>query len=117
VLSWASGLAAALCIRLLVIHAAAPVDPMVADVSASDPRKELINQARMEIERIMRELQIEADLEIGSGSVSELVYSHAARFAADLLVIGRNDVKGIAGRLRPHAYAIIRDSLCPVISV
>jgi nucleotide-binding universal stress UspA family protein len=71
----------------------------------------------MEIEHVMRQLNIDADLKIGSGSVSEFVYSHAARFAADLLVIGRHEAKGIAGRLHPHAYAIIRNSLCPVISI
>jgi nucleotide-binding universal stress UspA family protein len=117
VLSWASGLAAAMGTRLLIIHAAAPVDPMVAEVSAPDARTELVNQAREEIEGLMRQLKIEADVEIGSGSVSEFVYGHAARFAADLLVIGRHEARGIAGRLHPHAYAIIRDSLCPVISI
>jgi hypothetical protein len=56
------------------------------------PDEKLINQARVEIERVMRQLKIEADLEIGSASVSEFVYGHAARFAADLLIIGPNAV-------------------------
>jgi hypothetical protein len=41
----------------------------------------------------------------------------AAEVHADLLVIGRNPAPGILGRLRTHAYSIIRQSPCPVLSV
>jgi RNA polymerase primary sigma factor len=36
---------------------------------------------------------------------------------ADLLVIGRGAENGHLGRLRNHAYPIIRHSPCPVVSV
>jgi hypothetical protein len=36
---------------------------------------------------------------------------------ADLLVIGRGSAAGMFGRLRTNAYAIIRQSPCPVVSV
>jgi len=36
---------------------------------------------------------------------------------ADLLVIGRGSAAGVYGRLRTNAYAIIRESPCPVVSV
>jgi nucleotide-binding universal stress UspA family protein len=36
---------------------------------------------------------------------------------ADLLVIGRGSAAGLFGRLRTNAYAIIRQSPCPVVSV
>ena len=65
----------------------------------------------------MNTLKFQAEIAVESGSVSEETYNHAARFAADLLIIGRHAPKGIAGRLHPHAYAIIRESLCPVISI
>jgi nucleotide-binding universal stress UspA family protein len=35
----------------------------------------------------------------------------------DVLVIGRSPDLGLLGRLRTHAYAIIREAPCPVISV
>jgi len=41
----------------------------------------------------------------------------AERVQADLLVIGRGSAAGIFGRLRTNAYAIIRQSPCPVVSV
>jgi nucleotide-binding universal stress UspA family protein len=36
---------------------------------------------------------------------------------ADLVVIGRSPDTGVLGRLRTHAYALIRESPCPVISI
>jgi len=34
-----------------------------------------------------------------------------------LIVIGRGVLQGTLGRLRTHAYGIIRNAPCPVISV
>jgi nucleotide-binding universal stress UspA family protein len=36
---------------------------------------------------------------------------------SDLLIIGRSPASGVLGRLRTHAYSIIRRSPCPVLSV
>jgi nucleotide-binding universal stress UspA family protein len=41
----------------------------------------------------------------------------AEEHRSDLLVIGRSSHSGLAGRLRTHSYAIIREAPCPVISV
>ena len=41
----------------------------------------------------------------------------AIEFGADLLVIGRHSGAGIAEHLFQNAYAILRESPCPVISV
>jgi hypothetical protein len=51
------------------------------------------------------------------GEVADTVSHVAAGIEADLLVIGRNPDPGKLGRLRTDAYAIIRQSPCPVISV
>ncbi|MDQ6706406.1 MAG: universal stress protein [Acidobacteriota bacterium] len=50
-------------------------------------------------------------------SISKGVRSAALQHHADLVVVGRGGVHGSFGRLRTHAYAIIRDSPCPVLSV
>jgi hypothetical protein len=39
------------------------------------------------------------------------------RHGADLVVIGRGVLNGTLGRLRTHAYGIIRQSPSPVLSV
>jgi hypothetical protein len=36
---------------------------------------------------------------------------------ADLVVIGRSPFKSVVGRLHAHAYSLIREAPCPVISV
>jgi nucleotide-binding universal stress UspA family protein len=50
------------------------------------------------------------------GSVADLVRSVALRKRADLVVIGRGCHTGL-DRLRSHAYSIIREAPCPVLSV
>ncbi len=58
-----------------------------------------------------------ASLLIESGSPAEVVADTVDQFNADLLVIGRSEAAGMFGRLRTNAYAIIRQSPCPVVSV
>ena len=51
------------------------------------------------------------------GSVARGVRSVAQDHRADLVVIGHSSGNGNSGRLRTDAYAIIRESPCPVVSV
>ena len=51
------------------------------------------------------------------GDVAGAVREEAIRHAADLVVIGRGSIHERLGRLRTHAYGIIRQAPCPVISV
>jgi universal stress protein A len=59
----------------------------------------------------------QADLLVESGGVAETLKHVAKEKKTDLLVIGRHHESGIVGRLRDTAYAIIRESPCPVVSV
>jgi nucleotide-binding universal stress UspA family protein len=54
---------------------------------------------------------------IEEGKVAETVCSYANSIAADLLVIGRGAKGSEHGRFGKHAYSIIRESSCPVLSV
>jgi nucleotide-binding universal stress UspA family protein len=53
---------------------------------------------------------------LGAGSVREVIRDAARKFAADLVVIGRGHIQKPFSRLRSHAYSIIKDSPCPVLS-
>ncbi|MBV8550609.1 MAG: universal stress protein [Acidobacteriaceae bacterium] len=117
VLLWASGLASAFDARLLVIHVTRSVEPIVAEASMPDRQVELVRCATEQLTDLVKKLKVQAEIVVGSGSVIEETYNYAARFAADLLIIGRHEAKGLAGRLNPHAYALIRESLCPVVSI
>ncbi len=59
----------------------------------------------------------DADLLLISGEPAQKICDTAARLKADVLVIGRGSAAGVYGRLRTNAYAIIRQSPCPVVSV
>ena len=54
---------------------------------------------------------------VNAGSPARVVSQAARDFNADLIVMGRHSGTGIAGNLYQHAYAILRDSPCPVISI
>lgn len=74
-------------------------------------------QGRAQVEEMLRAIKVKASIVVEPGEVSHVVAGIAGQVRADLLVIGRSPQPGIFGRLRTHAYPIIRQSPCPVISV
>jgi nucleotide-binding universal stress UspA family protein len=54
---------------------------------------------------------------VENGPVEQVVQAIAVDYAADLIVIGRGSVQRPLGRLASHAYAIIRNAPCPVLSL
>lgn len=68
------------------------------------------------IERLKTFVDVDVPLCIGAGNVAEAVAGEARRHNADLVVIGRGLLHQTLGRLRTHAYAIIRQAPCPVLS-
>jgi nucleotide-binding universal stress UspA family protein len=108
-LTWAAGLQRAFGARLTVIHALACAD---------DPAAESLEQSvRQEVHRFEKTAGMEAEVFLEAGDASKVVCEAAGRTCADLLVIGRGSAAGGFGRLRTHAYAMIRQSPCPVVSV
>lgn len=57
------------------------------------------------------------DVIITDGEIPQAVCERARLLHADVIVIGRSGRSGIFGRLHANAYAIIRESPCPVLSV
>ena len=53
------------------------------------------------------------DVCLEGGEVSDAVRAVALQYQADLVVIGRGRIHETFGRLRTHAYAIVRDAPCP----
>ena len=101
-MQWAAGLAGDLGATLRVVHVTTGVD----------------NQnARDSIHRLQDDAGLNVPICIVEGTVAEGVDREAARLGADLVIIGRGVLNDSFGRLRTHAYGIIRQSPCPVISV
>lgn len=78
---------------------------------------ERVKVAREQLARLEREAGVDAPLCIGVGDIPKAVREEALRYAADLVVIGRGLLHETFGRLRTHAYGIIRQAPCPVVSV
>jgi nucleotide-binding universal stress UspA family protein len=78
--------------------------------------EEMRLSAKSNVESMAASLGIDAPVCIKVGAVADGVAEEASRHGSDLLVIGRGKMQDTLGRLRTHAYGIIRLSPCPVLS-
>jgi nucleotide-binding universal stress UspA family protein len=102
VLQWAAWFAGEWAGSLEIVHVAAgPNAGAAADCLAE----------------LEREFGTGGTVRIVSGEVSAAVREAAAEYGADVLVIGRGHAHGLFHRLRTNAYAILRESPCPVVAI
>jgi nucleotide-binding universal stress UspA family protein len=117
-LKWASDIATGFHARLGVVHAIPPLSPGGELLFSNDWRVEVTNVARQDVEKLIGTSGASAStIQIQEGEVAKTVCSFAKEAGADLLVIGRGPKDRMDGRLTAHAYAIIRQSPCPVLSI
>jgi nucleotide-binding universal stress UspA family protein len=118
VLRWAASMACGCGAELTIVHAIPSSSAGVGGVTFDpDWRVDLAHDARSRIAELQNELGIPAQVHIEIGDPAAGVPNAARCVGADLLVIGRSVSGGVLGRLRANAYAIIRESPCPVVSV
>ena len=72
--------------------------------------------ARDEMAALQQQTGTQLKVHLSSGSVREVIRDTALQLAADLVMIGRGQVQKPFSRLRSHAYSVIKDSPCPVLS-
>ena len=78
----------------------------------------MLRQAAQErTEQIQLRAGTAAEVVLEPGPVAEVVRHISISQKADLVVIGRHENAGLLGRLRGNAYAVVRESPCPVVSV
>ena len=112
----AVGLAEELAATLRLVHAVPYFDAdLVAPVA--DGARFFLDAARRQIQALQRKAGTNLEVCMETGSVSAIVRHAALHHEADLVVIGRGHIPERLGGLRTNAYAIIRDSPCPVLSV
>jgi nucleotide-binding universal stress UspA family protein len=118
VLKWASQLAADFQGQFGVVHAVPVLSPGLELLFSNNWRPEVANMARKDVETLLGAIKpAPVAIDIQEGEAPKTVCSFAKQVGADLLVIGRGPKDRMAGRLTTHAYAIIRQSPCPVISI
>jgi nucleotide-binding universal stress UspA family protein len=99
-----------------LVHAVVSADHGSLDHFDVNPRETSVNAASEEITAIQEKVGTHLRVHLGAGSVRDVIRDAASKFAADLVIIGRGHVQKPFSRLRSHAYSIIRDSPCPVLS-
>jgi nucleotide-binding universal stress UspA family protein len=77
----------------------------------------LKNETVSGLHHLLNELRVEASLCVIEGPVGEVIRGAATMEDADLVVIGRGHLDDQMGHLRTHAYEIIWNSPCPVLSL
>lgn len=102
--------------KLTLIHAIPGSTAFPDKQLDSELRHNLAETARSQMETMRAAAGLPAEICIQAGDTHRVVAACAASAKADLLVVGRGRHGGL-GRLRTHAYAIIRESPCPVISI
>ena len=113
---WATQFAREFGARLYLVHATATC-PEPPDSSETDSQVRLRQAAETELRNLLEFAHIEAAVMVEAGEPAKVIGAAADRLSADLLIIGRGSAAGVFGRLRTNAYAIIRMSPCPVVSV
>jgi nucleotide-binding universal stress UspA family protein len=118
VLCWAAGFAREFGAHLSIIHAI-PASATRLGGFYFDPdwRTQLTRTAMERIGFLRQEMEIEGSVAIEAGEAPVVVGSAVEALKADLLVIGRGSTPHAHGHLPTHAYAIVRESSCPVVSV
>jgi nucleotide-binding universal stress UspA family protein len=103
--------------KLHLVHAVPAATPHADSHMDSDYRHFVLEGARVEVAKLQQRAGSELPVTVEADTVSKLVQKVATQREADLVVIGRGKLHATFGRLRTHAYAIIRDSPCPVLSL
>ena len=114
---FAAGLAAAPGVDVRLVHAVPRAEAGLEKYFDREFGAFLRDRANESIAGMQKEAGTAFEVCIGGGSIVDVVRQAAVSHKADLVLIGRGALPHFAGRLRSHAYAIIRDMPCPVISI
>ena len=116
-LRWASGFSKTLGAELRLVHAVPGIEAWPEQYLSPEFVGTLRENARKTIQDLAKAADVDAPISVGTGTVPDVVRDEAIEYGSDLVVIGRGVLQGTMGRLRTHAYGIIRNAPCPVISV
>jgi nucleotide-binding universal stress UspA family protein len=98
---------------LFLVH----VIPAVGVSAAADLTSGEQAAARPRLSYLAAAAGFDGKAKIVAGPVKETLLHAAAESHADVLVVGRSARSGALGRMRDLTYALVRDSVCPVVSV
>lgn len=116
-LRWASALSKTLGADLTLVHSIPGIEAWPEQDLGPEFESTMRENAHKTIYDLAQAAAVDEPISIGMGTVPDVVRDEAVKQRADLVVIGRGVLQGTLGRLRTHAYGIIRNAPCPVMSV
>jgi nucleotide-binding universal stress UspA family protein len=116
VLQWASEFASSQNMELRLVHAVAGADAMWNEQTEPSMYEFLFHAAREKLTGLQAKAGTNREIVLLAGDVRSAMHKAALEWDADLIVIGRGAVQQTFGPLGSHAYSIIREAPCPVIS-
>ncbi|MGA3235935.1 MAG: universal stress protein [Bryobacteraceae bacterium] len=116
-MQWASQFSSDAGAALRLVHVVPGMEGALSRQLDREFEEEMRTEAHRTIEGLQESAGVKAPLCVLSGNIADCVREEASRHEAALVVIGRSSVQAVFGRLRTHAYGIIRQSPCPVLSV
>jgi nucleotide-binding universal stress UspA family protein len=118
VIRWGAEFAREYGSKLAVFHA---IPPSTVSLSGLYFDPQWHHQVRKEAEGmihfLLSEIGAQGEIIIKTGDAPHVVRVVAEECGANVLVIGRGRSAGVLGRLRTNAYAILRESPCPVAAI
>lgn len=102
--------------KVHLIHGVPEAETRPSKYFDVDLHSYLTESARISISKLQREAGTEFPLTIKACRIADAVSTTALDQNADLVIIGCGRTREVFGRLRTHAYQIIRDAPCPVLS-
>ncbi len=100
--------------KMLVAHGVPVAEMKLGEYSKTEPPTYMEDFARNEIEKLQHEAGTSCDVWIEGGPIASIVRNAALQRSADLVISGRGESHLV--RLSAHAYSIIREAPCPVLS-
>ncbi len=102
--------------KLHVVHCIPEAETRPNKYLEFDLQRYLLEGARVELKKLQREAGLVGEISVKGGGVSKVVRSMALESKIGLIVLGRGESQHRFGRLRTHAYQIVHDAPCPVLS-
>jgi len=116
VIGWAAEFGKRVGAEVRLIHVI-PGDPTIHEFTDRIYREQMFEAAREGVDQVQAEAGSSLEVILRLGNSAGVIHSEARDQKADLVVVGRGVIQKTLGRLRSTAYAIIRESPCPVISI
>lgn len=117
VLRWANDFAGEWKAKLHVVHVPPAINWGAAEWFPQDTQELIRAASRERLGKIIADVGCRAELHVDGLEPISYANEVIEKTDADVLVVGRSVGHGALGGIRTNAYAMIREALCPVISV